>query len=196
MNPSPSGAGPSAWVARWAHLAPTEARVLDLACGSGRHFRWWARRGHAVTGVDRDATHGPGLSALGRWIQADLEAGPWPLGDAQFDVVLVTNYLWRPLFPSILGALAPGGLLLYETFSEGQARFGRPSRPEFLLRHGELLERCTALRIVAYEDGLTGAPLGSVQRIAALRPPSTGLGRSEEHFPRLEASINTPPMPG
>ncbi len=165
-NSSPA----SDWITRFAPLAAPGASVLDVACGSGRHLRWWAERGHPVTGLDRDAIATQGLHALGNIVLADLENAPWPLPGQQFGVVVVTNYLWRPLLPSVLAALAPGGLLLYETFSQRQALIGRPSRPEFLLAPGELLQICAGLEILAYEDLELSAPQRFVQRIAARRP--------------------------
>lgn len=165
---------PSEWVRRWGHLIPDRpggARVLDLACGQGRHSRWLMRQGHQVTAVDRDAQALAGLAELGPWVrplQADLENGPWPLEGREFEAVVVTNYLWRPLWPRILVSLAPGGLLLYETFADGNASVGRPARPEFLLQPGELLRVCAGLRIVAYEDGFLNHPERFVQRIAAV----------------------------
>jgi SAM-dependent methyltransferase len=165
---------PSPWVCRWAALIRPGGSVLDVACGSGRHLRWLATRGFRLTGVDRDAKAVEPLSAHGELIVADLEAGPWPLPGRRFDAVLVTNYLWRPLFPRLLDALAAGGVMLYETFADGQQTVGRPARPEFLLRPGELLERAAGLRIVAYEDGFeAGPPPRFVQRIAALRPDAS-----------------------
>ncbi len=72
--------------------------------------------------------------------------------------MVVTNYLWRPRLPDIVAAVAPGGVLLYETFAAGNETVGKPSRPDFLLQPGELLDACAALRVVAYEDGfLDGA---------------------------------------
>lgn len=161
---------PSAWVQRWAPLIRPGGTVLDVACGSGRHLRWLAARGHAVTGVDRDAQALAPLQPLGRLIVADIEAGPWPLPGETFDAVVVTHYLWRPLLPTLLESLAPGGVLIYETFTQGQASIGKPSRPDFLLRPGELLAVAQGLRIVAYEDGFLAAPDRFVQRIAAVRP--------------------------
>lgn len=161
---------PSAWVQRWAPLIRPGGTVLDVACGSGRHLRWLAARGHAVTGVDRDAQALAPLQPLGRLIVADIEAGPWPLPGETFDAVVVTHYLWRPLMPTLLKCLAPGGMLIYETFTQGQARIGKPSRPDFLLRPGELLTVAQGLRIVAYEDGFLAAPDRFVQRIAAVQP--------------------------
>lgn len=163
----------SAWVRRWSHLVPAGQPVLDVACGAGRHMRWFAARGHAVTGVDRDAQALALAAASGQTVQADIENGPWPLTGHQFGGVVVTNYLWRDLMPAIVACVAPGGVLIYETFAEGNETVGRPARPEFLLRHGELLELAGAragLRVVAYEDGFIDAPPRFVQRIAALCP--------------------------
>lgn len=163
-QPSP----PSDWVCRWCgDVLPGTA--LDLACGSGRHLRWLAQRGWTVTGVDRDGLALRSLAGLGETIEADIESGPWPLEDRQFDLVIVTNYLWRPLLPRILDAVAPGGRLVYETFARGHERLGRPSRPEFLLQPGELLQACHGLQVLAYESGQLPAPERVVQRIVAQR---------------------------
>jgi SAM-dependent methyltransferase len=163
-----AGTAASGWVKRWSHLVAADASVLDVACGSGRHLRWFAERGARVTGVDRDAAAVAALQGLGRVIVADLEGGPWPLAGERFDAVVVTNYLWRPLWPSLRASLADGAVLIYETFALGNEAFGKPSNPDFLLRPGELLELCGGLRVVAYEDGVDGAPLRRVQRIAAV----------------------------
>ena len=161
---------PSDWVLRWARLMPAQARVLDLACGQGRHFRWLAAQGHRVTGVDRDAVALQGLQSLGETLCADLENAPWPLGQRQFDAVVVTNYLWRALWPDLLASLAPGGVLIYETFAVGNETVGKPSRPDFLLQPGELLRVCAPLRVVSYEDGFLTPPDRFVQRIVAVAP--------------------------
>ena len=166
---------PSEWITRWAPLAPAHATVLDVACGSGRHLRWWAQRGHPVTGVDRDALALAGLRDVGECVLADLENAPWPLPGRTFDVVVVTNYLWRPLLPQVLAAVAPGGLLLYETFSVRQAEIGRPRRAEFLLAPGELQAVCTGWDVLALEDVELSAPRRFVQRIAARRPVAASL---------------------
>jgi SAM-dependent methyltransferase len=124
-----------------------------------------------VTAVDRDETSLVPLKAQNpaiQTLQADLESQPWPLAGETFDAVVVTNYLWRPLWPHILGSLVPGGVLLYETFAHGNASVGRPSRPDFLLQQGELLRVCSGLRVVAFEDGFLPHPERFVQRICAL----------------------------
>lgn len=128
-----------------------------------------------MAAVDRDqeaiasvvAEHADGVES----VVADLEGGPWPFEGRVFSLVVVTNYLWRPLLPRVLDAVAPGGLLLYETFLEGQERFGRPTNPEFLLRRGELLRRVDgAFDVVAFEEGEDGLPPTAMrQRICARR---------------------------
>ena len=164
---------PSPWIRRWSGLIPPGGRVLDVACGSGRHLRWLAAQGWPLTGIDRDAAAVAPLRALAEIHVADIEGGPWPLPGARFDAVVVTNYLWRPLMPTLVDSVAPGGVLLYETFAAGQETVGRPSRPDFLLRPGELLEHACGLRVVAYEDGFLDEPARFVQRIAAVREAAT-----------------------
>ncbi len=167
---------PSPWLLRWAPLLRPGMSALDLACGSGRHVRWLAEQGLRVTAVDRDAAAVQALHKLAEVLVADIESGPWPLPARRFDLVLVTNYLWRPLWPALRASLAPGGLLVYETFAQGNETVGKPSRPDFLLAPGELLERCAGLRIAGYEDGFLDGPPRFVQRIAALQPdPSAPL---------------------
>jgi len=161
-------AAPSPWVSRWAPLIRPGGRVLDLACGSGRHVRWLAAQGFSVTAVDRDAAALASLRTIAQVLEADLEGAPWPLPGQRFDALVVTNYLWRPLWPSLLEALDEGGVLIYETFADGNQHVGKPSRPDFLLRHGELLEAAKGLRVVAYEDGFLQPPPRYVQRIAAV----------------------------
>ena len=173
---------PSDWIVRWSHLVPPGATVLDVACGSGRHMRWFHERGHAVTGIDRAPEALATAALFGDTVQADIENGPWPFattsGSASrhFDAVIVTNYLWRPRTPDIVASVAPGGVLLYETFSAGHESVGKPSRPDFLLQPGELLKVCAGLRIVAFEEGWLDAPGRFVQRIAAVRPHEAGSG--------------------
>jgi SAM-dependent methyltransferase len=179
---------PSDWVQRWQHLIRPGARVLDVACGAGRHMAWLANLGCHCTGIDRSAEALAEASHYGDTVQADIEGGPWPLiqnGLPQaFDVVLVTNYLWRPLFPVLLQSLAPGGLLLYETFAQGNETVGKPARPDFLLQTGELLQLCQSLRMVALEDGFLPRPERFVQRIAAFRqPPAPEAGRPATRYP-------------
>lgn len=161
---------PSPWVRRWAPLVASGARVLDVACGMGRHARFFAARGATVDAVDRDAAAGQALQdepAI-RFLAADIESGPWPYAGRTFDAVVVTNYLHRPLLPLLCAALAPLGVLIYETFAQGNAQFGRPSNPDFLLAPGELLQLCAGLHVLAYEDGVVAAPRPvRLQRICA-----------------------------
>lgn len=176
------GAGePSPWVRRWSPLVPPGGTVLDVACGQGRHLRWFAQRGHAVTGIDRDPTAMKMVSSLGRAIVADIENGPWPLDNERFDAVVVTNYLWRPLLPTIVRCVTDGGVLIYETFAVGNDTVGKPSRPDFLLNHGELLQACAGLHVIAYENGFCDHPERFVQRIAALRKHPTPQARPPRH---------------
>jgi SAM-dependent methyltransferase len=165
---------PSTWIVRFAPLVGARAPVLDLACGRGRHTRFFLERGHPVTAVDIDVS---GLDDLrGRAglevVRADLEEGsPWPLGDRRFGAVVVTNYLWRPLFPNIIDSVDAGGVLLYETFAVGNEVYGMPTNPDFLLRPGELIEVVHGrLQIVAYEHGCLDEPRPAIkQRLAAVR---------------------------
>jgi SAM-dependent methyltransferase len=151
-TPSRDPAPPSDWVVRWTPLLPPAAQVLDVACGHGRHVRWLAAAGHCVTAVDRDPALLAPLAPLAHIRVADLEAEPWPWPGRRFDAVVVTHYLWRALFPALKAAVAPGGLLIYETFAQAHAALGRPRRPEFLLRPGELIE--------VFRDGDAGGQAG------------------------------------
>ena len=168
-----AGGEPSAWVARFAELVPAGGRVLDVAAGGGRHARFFLERGHPVTVVDRSAG---GVADLAghpsvEIVEIDLEDGSaWPFTGRAFDAVVVTNYLWRPILGDIVGAVGPGGVLLYETFRRGQEQFGRPQNPDFLLDDNELIDAVRgALRVVAYEDLVLDDPPRAVQRIAAVR---------------------------
>lgn len=161
---------PSPWVARWAPLV-MHGTVLDLACGSGRHGRFFLARNLKVVAVDREAQDIPGA----RFVQADLEDGsPWPFPGERFEAVVVTNYLYRPLMSRLGDCLAEGGVLIYETFMLGNERFGKPSNPAFLLRPGELLECFKGLAVKGFEEGEVSAPKPAmIQRLCAVR---TGKG--------------------
>ncbi len=174
----------SPWVQRYAPLIPG-GDVLDLACGNGRHTRHLASLGHSVVAVDRDAdalalAAGPDITTSA--IDLEEEGAAWPFGPARFAGIVVTNYLHRPLTAAMIASLAPDGVLIYETFADGNAQFGKPSNPDFLLRPGELLDwaRDHGLRVVAFEDGVVDTPkTAMVQRICAVKPD----------FPRVAALL-------
>jgi SAM-dependent methyltransferase len=181
---------PSRWVRDWAHLVAPGGAVLDVASGAGRHARWFAGRGHPVTALDRDAAALATMADEARitTLVADLEGAPWPLpDDAKFAAVVVTNYLHRPLFGALLQALAPAGVLIYETFAQGNETVGKPSNPAFLLQPGELLDAVRPrLRVVAFQDGFVAQPRPAyVQRVCAVweaepaAAPAQGEGHSQ-----------------
>jgi SAM-dependent methyltransferase len=168
---------PSPWIVRFASLVPRGARVLDVAAGSGRHARLFVSRGATVLALDRDS------AALGQMsnvagvetLVADLEQGAWPLAGRTFDAIVVANYLHRPVLSHLRRALAPDGVLLYETFAMGNEAHGRPANPDFLLCRDELLSLASlppALTVVAFEQGLVDRKerKAVVQRIAAVGP--------------------------
>lgn len=163
---------PSIWISQFANLIPRGGEVLDLACGSGRHCDFLLGLGHSVTALDRDVTKLTPRNRL-EIIQHDLEDGsPWLLKNRQFSAVIVVNYLFRPLLPLLVSAVAPGGLLLYDTFAAGNENFGRPRNPKFLLRPGELKDVVgQELTVLNYFHGQLSLPKPAVkQRICARRP--------------------------
>ncbi len=172
-GPHRSPGAASSWVLRFASRVPQGGPVLDLACGPGRHVRLFLARGHPVSAVDIDLS---GIADLkGRagleTLAADLEDGrPFPYAGRRFAGVVVTNYLYRPLIPALVAAVAPGGVLIYETFARGNERFGRPRNPAHLVKPGELLEAVRGkLRVLAYEDLIVDDPRpAAIQRICAL----------------------------
>jgi SAM-dependent methyltransferase len=165
---------PSPWVERFLPGVRFGGRILDVACGGGRHLRLALRRGYHVIGVDRDLESVEDLRGRNgvELVRADLEHGqPFPFAGELFDGVIVTNYLWRPIIPDIVAAVAPAGLLIYETFAVGNERFGRPSNTDFLLRPTELIEAVRPRLVpIAYEHVTLSAPPRNVQRIAAVGP--------------------------
>jgi SAM-dependent methyltransferase len=164
----------SPWITRFAPLVVPGGTVLDIASGAGRHARFFHACGHEVAAVDRDISGLQDLEGASGFeiIEADLEAAPWPLGDRTFAGIVVANYLHRPLFPRLIAALGPDGVLLYETFAQGNERYGRPRNPDFLLQPGELIEVFgSRLHIVAFEHGRAGGDHPRVvQRICAVNP--------------------------
>jgi SAM-dependent methyltransferase len=171
--PHPALLDPSRWVIRFTPLIRPRGVVLDVAAGQGRHCQWFLDGEYTVVAIDRDLTQLSWLEhpALVKQ-EADLEeeAAGWPLGERSFDAVVVTNYLWRNIFDEIVNAVRHDGVLIYETFAEGNERYGRPRRPEFLLQPGELLARVAPrMEIVAYEHGYSEHPSPRVvQRICAV----------------------------
>lgn len=165
---------PSPWVERWARLVKPGGSVLDLAAGGGRHGRLFMEQGHTVTFVDRDtdALSDLGDRANAEVLTTDLEDGsPWPLRGRTFDAVVVVNYLHRPLIADVLATLAPGGVLIYETFAHGNEEYARPRNPDHLLKSGELLNAVQGqLQVVGYEHGLVtaGDIPGVKQRLCAV----------------------------
>lgn len=165
---------PSAWITRFADLVPAGGRVLDVAAGSGRHSELFLTLGHPVTAVDHDTTRLSqrlGQSPNIEIITSDLEDGSaWPFENRQFSAVIVCNYLFRPIMAQLRDSLAPGGVLIYETFAEGHERLGRPRNPDFLLLDGELLQHCAnGFQVVAYEHGRIDDPAPAIkQRICAI----------------------------
>ncbi len=171
---------PSPWVVRFAPLVPAGGRVLDLACGAGRHARLFLERGCPVVAIDRDVRWVADLAdrADAEVIEADLEGGPDPYGRGgaltgrRFACVLVSNYLHRPLLPHLVEAVEPGGVFLYETFARGNEQFTRPRNPDHLLESGELLALVRdRFQVIAYEHGIIEKyPCsGVIQRLCAVR---------------------------
>lgn len=190
----PRGPGePSAWVARFIGGVRRGGRVLDVACGGGRHLRLALAHGLEAVGIDRDVANLGDLAGRAglTLIAADLEDGrPFPLRDRRYDGVIVTNYLWRPILADIVACVAADGVLIYETFACGQQRFGRPTHPDHLLRANELIEAALPhLVVVAFEHGLIEGRR-VVQRIAACGP-SHPWARAEAAIPPPQAHTQT-----
>ena len=168
---------------------------MDVACGQGRHARWFYDRNHTLVLVDlaQAAIESIAIPASAcEAVVADIENSPWPFTGRQFDAVVVTNYLWRPLWPTLLDSLAPAGVLIYETFTQGNETVGKPSRVDFLLRPGELLTLCNGLRIVGFEEGFQDEPDRQqprfIQRIVAVRETAHETGAPEPHGQPLPTS--------
>ena len=152
---------PTSWLEDHAGELPRGGMALDLACGKGRHALWLAERGYQVKAFDRDRAALSFLSDQAKARQlaiepvcVDLEQPGFRVSPSAFDVIVVVNYLHRSLFPELVNALRPGGVLIYETFTMAQAQRGRPTNPAFLLEPGELARLVTPLAIVAAREGL------------------------------------------
>ena len=151
---------PAAWVTEHAHLLSRSGLALDVACGRGRHAFWLASHGCSVIALDRDAEAIDQLQreAASRRLPIigavrDLESGSPSIGTGLFDTIVVVHYLHRPIFPSLIDALRPGGVLVYETFTRQQAARGRPTNPAFLLMEGELRRLVEPLHILDWREG-------------------------------------------
>jgi SAM-dependent methyltransferase len=166
-------ANASPWVKRFAAAIPVDGVVLDLACGAGRHTTLLASLGHRILAVDQDVSAIELLKSDAIQIQKlNLEGADWPLLDQQFSGIVVTNYLYRPFLDELPKMLSQGGILIYETFADGNAVFGKPSNPNFLLNPGELLALAlrSGLKVIAYEDIYLDQPKPAmVQRICAVK---------------------------
>ncbi len=168
------GSPASAWVCRWAACLPRGARVLDFACGGGRNAAPLLAAGARVVGADADADALARLPGGVERVHADLESAAWPFAPAAFDAIVCCNYLFRPRLDLLFGLVAPGGLVIYETFARGNERYGRPSNPKFLLVPGELVRTAerNGFTVLAYEHAHVAQPRPArVQRLAAARPP-------------------------
>lgn len=152
---------------------PVAGRVLDLACGSGRHTRLLAAAGHPVLAVDRDAMALAGLPGLPgvEVLAADLEGEAWPLAGLRFVGIVVTNYLWRPRLADLPALLAPGGVLIYETFMQGNEAYGKPSNPDFLLAPGELrsFAENAGLAVLDFVEGYVATPKPAMRQAICAR---------------------------
>ena len=168
----------SDWVQAHASKIKAGGRVLDYACGSGRHAIWLAQQGFQVMAIDRDLASLQQIKSnypdLAIQIEAiDLETDTWPLDHLShlgpFDAVIVTNYLYRPFLQKLPNLLNSQGVLIYETFALGNEAFGKPSNPDFLLAPNELLGFASNMRILAYEDLTVSQPKPAcVQRVCAV----------------------------
>ncbi len=168
-RPTDTNIPPSPWIMRWAPLIKPGGSVLDVAAGHGRHARAFAALGHKVTAVDIDVsglTDAAGIEV----VEADLETGAWPFAPGRFDAIVVANYLHRAHFPHLIAGLSDGGVMLFETFGQGNEKLGRPRNPDFLLAPGELLDAFAVLQVVGYEHGSQQHPRPAVrQRICAVK---------------------------
>ena len=185
---------PSPWVVRFASLIPQSGDILDLACGGGRHSRLALSLGYRVVAADCNIL---GLEDLRKQksleiVEIDLEtANPFVPGGILhgriFTGIIVTNYLHRLILSNLIGALADDGVLIYETFSGGNERYGHPRNPDYLLRPGELLETARKrLQVIAYENGLIQEPrMAVVQRLCAVNSSPDGLATNPPYIAPL-----------
>ncbi len=174
-DPSHSTRQASDWLKKWSHVLAPQSRILDLACGQGRHAMWLSSLKMDVLALDKDKLALEEIQKMGiNTLCADLENAPWPLKGERFDAVLVTNYLWRALWPELLESVKEGGFVIYETFCEGHQAYGRPTRADFLLQSGELLRVFKDFKVLGFEEGLLSEPMRYAQRIIAQKPTLSG----------------------
>ncbi len=174
-DPSHSTRQASDWLKKWSHVLAPQSRILDLACGQGRHAMWLSSLKMDVLALDKDKLALEEIQKMGiNTLCADLENAPWPLKGERFDAVLVTNYLWRALWPELLESVKEGGFVIYETFCEGHQAYGRPTRADFLLQSGELLRVFKDFKVLGFEEGLLSEPTRYAQRIIAQKPTLSG----------------------
>jgi SAM-dependent methyltransferase len=165
----------SDWVKKWSHVFAPNSRVLDLACGYGRHAKWLWSLKMDVLALDKDQEALSQIQSMGiSTLCADLENSPWPLTGQKFDGLVVTNYLWRALWPDLLDCVKEGGFVIYETFCEGHQAYGKPTRADFLLKSAELLDVFQSFKVLGFEEGLLSQPSRYVQRIIAQKPALSG----------------------
>jgi len=171
----------SDWILRFAARLPAGAEVLDLACGYGRHARALAAQGCRVDALDRDPQSALALQGVTgvQFRCVDLEGADWPIERERYDAVIVTRYLYRPRLVQLAQALRDGGMLLYETFAQGNGQFGRPSNPDYLLEPFELARTfAPLLHVLAFEDGVVQGPRPArLQRLCAIRTGAERLDR-------------------
>ena len=166
---------PSSWIENNLSKNSSKMSLLDLACGNGRHSVFAANAGYQVTSIDIDKSKLISLknNKFINPIQVDLEINnPWPFRNEIFDVVLVTNYLYRPIFKYILNSIKLNGKLFYETFTEENIIFGKPNNKNFLLKPQELLNyaRSNRFKVINYEEIIISKPIKkAVQRIYAIK---------------------------
>lgn len=161
----------SPWIEKYANLIPNRNPVLDLACGSGRHSFFLAAMGHDVVAIDIN-TEAIGKHSIPHNLHIkewDLEGRTWPFPKEKFSGIVVVNYLWRPLFPQMLFSLEAGGIMIYETFAEGNEKYGRPKNPEYLLAADELKQACSQTDILHYQHGFVETPDPAVKQYIVAR---------------------------
>ena len=145
----------SNWVKYCLEVIPSKKGIaLDLACGKGRHSVFLSSYGYQVLAVDinQESLNCFSNKLITKKIKDIENLKNWPLEKIKFDIIVVTNFLNRTIFPSIIESIKKGGYLIYETFSEGQQNIGKPSNPKYILQQRELINLCVELNLIAYEE--------------------------------------------